>query len=140
MLRKAHRRAERADTDRYRLRQGDAYALDFAADTFDGVLNSYMFDLLPVGDFVRVLREFKRVLKPGGRLVQMNMTLPEHWSQRGWEMLYRLHPALLGGCRGVQTAPFLREAGFVNVHRQFVSQWTFPSEVVYGEKPAAPHS
>jgi hypothetical protein len=55
-------------------------------------------------------------------------------------MLYRLHPALLGGCRGVQTAPFLREAGFVNVHRQFVSQWTFPSEVVYGEKPAAPHS
>jgi hypothetical protein len=60
-----------------------------------------------------------------------------HWYQGGWEALYRLHPALLGGCRGVQTAPFLREAGFVNVRRRFISQWTFPSEVVYGEKPTA---
>lgn len=135
MLRKAHRRAERAATDCYRLRQGDAYALDAADDTFDGVLNSYMFDLLPVDDFMPVLREFKRVLKPGGRLVQMNMTPPERWYQHGWELLYRLHPALLGGCRGVRTASFLREAGFVNVRRQFVSQWTFPSEVVYGENP-----
>ena len=137
MLRKARRRAERAGTDRHRLSEGDAYALDFADSTFDGVLNSYMFDLLPANDFVPVLCEFKRVLKPGGRLVQMNMAPPERWYQHGWETLYRLHPALLGGCRGVRTAPFLREAGFVNVRRQFVSQWTFPSEVVYGEKPSA---
>jgi ubiquinone/menaquinone biosynthesis C-methylase UbiE len=137
MLRKARRRAGQAATDRYRLREGDAYALDYPDATFDGVLNSYMFDLLPVDDFVPVLREFKRVLRPGGRLVQVNMTPAMHWYQGGWEALYRLHPALLGGCRGVQTAPFLREAGFVNVRRRFISQWTFPSEVVYGEKPTA---
>lgn len=137
MLRRARRRADRAPTDRYRLRIGDAYALDVAETTFDGVLNSYMFDLLPADDFVPVLREFRRVLRPGGRLVQVNMTVPQHWSQRGWENLYRLHPSLLGGCRGVQTAPFLREAGFVNVRRRFVSERTFPSEVVYGEKPDA---
>ena len=138
MLRKARRRAERAPTDRYRLREGDAYALDAPDHAYDGVLNSYMFDLLPVDDFVPVLREFKRVLRPGGRLVQVNMASAERWYQRGWETLYRLHPALLGGCRGVRTAPFLRRAGFVNVRRRFVSQWTFPSEVVYGEKPAPP--
>ena len=137
MLRKARRRAERAATDRYRLREGDAYALDVPDDTFDGVLNSYMFDLLPVDDFVPVLHEFKRVLKPGGRLVQINMAPAEQWYQRGWEMLYRIHPALLGGCRGVRTAPSLRTAGFINVRCRFVSQWTFPSEVVYGEKPVA---
>lgn len=135
MLRRARRRAEQAPANRYRLYLGDAYALDADDDTFDGVLNSYMFDLLPAGDFVPVLREFKRVLRPGGRLVQVNMAPPERWYQRGWEGLYRLHPALLGGCRGVQTAPFLREAGFINVRRRFVSQWTFPSEVVYGKKP-----
>lgn len=137
MLRRARRRAERASTDRYRLRQGDAYALDYPDATFDGVLNSYMFDLLPVDDFGPVLREFKRVLRPGGRLVQVNMAPAERWYQRGWEGLYRLHPSLLGGCRGVQTAPFLRDAGFVRVRRRFVSEWTFPSEVVYGEKPTA---
>lgn len=138
MLRKARRRAERAPTDCYRLHQGDAYALDYPDASFDGVLNSYMFDLLPVDDFVPVLREFKRVLRPGGRLVLVNMTRPERWYHHGWEALYRLHPALLGGCRGVQTAPFLRTTGFVDVQRRFISQWTFPSEVVYGEKPAGP--
>ena len=138
MLRRARRRAERAPTNRYRLCRGDAYALDHPDATFDGVLNSYMFDLLPIDDFEPVLREFKRILRPGGRLVQVNMTPPERWYQRGWEGLYRLHPSLLGGCRGVRTAPFLREAGFIRVRRRFVSQWTFPSEVVYGEKPTDP--
>lgn len=135
MLRRAKRRARRTSTDRYDLRLGDAYALDIPDSTFDCVLNSYMFDLLPVDDFVPVLCEFKRVLRPGGRLVQMNMTTGRRWYQQGWEWIYRLYPPLLGGCRGVQVAPFFEEAGFEAVRRRFVSEWTFPSEVVYGVKP-----
>jgi len=137
MLRQTRRRAARAGTDRYCLRRGTAYALAYPEATFDGVLNSYMFGLLPVEAFAPVLQEFKRVLRPGGRLVLISMTRPERWYQNAWEALYRLHPALLGGCRGVQTAPFLRAAGFVDVQRRFISQWAFPSEVVYGRKPAA---
>jgi len=137
MLRQTRRRAARAGTDRYCFRRGTAYALAYPEATFDGVLNSYMFGLLPVEAFAPVLQEFKRVLRPGGRLVLISMTRPERWYQNAWEALYRLHPALLGGCRGVQTAPFLRAAGFVDVQRRFISQWAFPSEVVYGRKPAA---
>lgn len=136
MLRRARRRAARVPTDRYRLRLGDAYDLPFEDDTFDVVLNSYMFDLLPEPDFERVLREFYRVLRPGGRLVLVNMTDGDRPYHRLWEWIYRLHPALLGGCRGVRAAPYLPRTGFVRVRRRFVSQWTFPSEVVYGEKPA----
>lgn len=136
MLARAERRARRTG-GAYRLRPGDAYALDFADDTFDLVLNSYMFDLLPAADFVPVLREFRRVLKPGGRLVQMNMTRAARWYNHLWNGLYRLYPPLLGGCRGVETAPALAAAGYVNVRRRYVSQWTFPSEVVYGERPVA---
>ncbi len=135
MLRFAERRAARAGHANYRLQLGDAYDLPFEDDTFDLVLNSYMFDMLPEGDFVPVLREFGRVLKPGGRLVQVNMAPGEHPYNSIWEMIYRLHPPLLGGCRGVATAPFLEEAAFTKVRRRFVSQWTFPSEVVYGKKP-----
>ena len=94
-----------------------------------------MFDLLPQSDFVPVLREFKRVLKPGGRLVQINMTPGEAWYNGLWEGLYRIHPALLGGCRGVLMAPFFEEAGFIHVEREYISQRTFASEVVSGEKP-----
>ncbi len=137
MLRRAERRAQRSATDRYRLRLGDAYALDFPDATFDLVLNSYMFDLLPKADFVLVLGEYRRVLKPGGRLVMMNMTPAERWYQRLWDNLYRLHPFLLGGCRGITVTPALEAAGFVNRRRAFISQWTFPSEVIYAEKPPA---
>lgn len=135
MLRRAKRRARRAPTDRYDLRIGDAYALNVPDATFDGVLNSYLFDLLPVDDFVPVLREFRRVLRPGGRLVQINMTKSRCWYQKGWEWIYRVYPPLLGGCRGIEMASFVEEAGFDAVRRRFVSEWTFPSEVVYGVKP-----
>ena len=42
-------------------------------NSFDLLINNYMFDLLPEPDFEPVLAEFGRVLKPGGRLVLANM-------------------------------------------------------------------
>lgn len=135
MLRRAARRAARAPTENYRLRLADAYALPFPDDHFDGLFNSYMFDLLPEADFAPVLGEFRRVLKPGGRLVQVNMTPGRHRYNRLWEMIYRLHPPLLGGCRGVEMAPYFEHSGLCDVRRAYVSEWTFPSEVVTGVKP-----
>jgi ubiquinone/menaquinone biosynthesis C-methylase UbiE len=136
MLQIARRRADRAPTTRYRLRVGDAYALPYPDNAFDLVMNSYMFDLLPRSDFGPVLREFRRVLRPGGRLVMANMTLGRRWYNQFWEWIVRLAPPLLGGCRGVRVAPSLAESGYVNVRRRYVSQRTFPSEVVLGRKPA----
>ena len=137
MLHRARRRAARAPTDRYQLRLGDARALDYPDAAFDVVLNSYMFDLLPESQFVPVLREFRRVLRPGGRVVLVNETEARHWYERGWDLLYRLHPPLMGGCRGVRVGPAMHAAGFTHVRRQYISQWTFPSEVLYGEAPRA---
>lgn len=135
MLRRAKRRAERASTDRYRLQLGDAYDLDFEANTFDALFNSYMFDLLPKDDFTTVLSEFRRVLRPGGRLVLANMTTGRRWYNQLWSTIYWIHPSLLGGCRNVRIAPYLEKTGFTNVRRRYVSQWTFPSEVLYAERP-----
>jgi ubiquinone/menaquinone biosynthesis C-methylase UbiE len=67
MLARAERRAAQAGHTNYRLRVGDAYALDFAEDSFDVLINNYMFDLLPEPDFPRVLGEFRRVLRACGR-------------------------------------------------------------------------
>ncbi len=136
MLRRALRRARRAPTNRWTLRHGDAHALDFPDATFDVLINSYMFDLLPVTHFVPVLQEYKRVLKPDGRLIMINMTVGLRPVERIWEALYRLWPPLLGGCRGVLVEPFLHKAGFVNTRRRYVSQRTFPSEVLFAEKLA----
>ena len=135
MLARAERRAKRSGIANYRLRTGDAYAMDYDDNSFDVVINNYMFDLLPGSDFRRVLGEFRRVLRPGGRLLMVNMTEGERWYNDLWQMIYRVSPALLGGCRGVRVAPHLSALGFEEVQRTYVSQSTFPSEVISARLP-----
>lgn len=135
MLMRAERRAMHAGYDCFRLRVGDAYDLPFPDDSFDVVVNNYMFDLLPESDFVPVLEEFKRVLHHGGRLAMVNMTHGKHWYNGIWRCLYRINPALLGGCRSVSLSPFLRQCGFRETTIEYISQFTFPSEVVSAVTP-----
>lgn len=132
MLIRAERRAARTGLECYRLRVGDAYDLPFPDDRFDVVVNTYMFDLLPERDFVAVLQGFRRVLRPGGRLAVVNMTHGMRWYNGIWNRLYRMNPALLGGCRSVSLEPILRQCGFRVTTKEYISQCTFPSEVIFG--------
>ena len=132
MLSRAVRKAAKSGSSNYRLRVGDAYDLDFPDDSFDVLINNYMFDLLPQQDFLTVLEEFKRVLRSGGRLAMVNMTKGQRWYNGIWERIYRINPALLGGCRGVLLIPHLEACGFRQTTREYMSQLTFPSEIVCG--------
>jgi ubiquinone/menaquinone biosynthesis C-methylase UbiE len=134
MLERARRKAERSAARRWRLRVGDAYGLDFPDGTFDLLLNGYMFDLLPEADFPRVLAEFRRVLKPGGRLVVVNMAPAARWGYALWQRLYRWNPAWVGGCRGVELRRTVADTGFGIAAAERLSQWGFPSEVILAVK------
>jgi ubiquinone/menaquinone biosynthesis C-methylase UbiE len=114
----------------FRLSIGDAYDLRFENAQFDVLINNYMFDLLPEADFITVLNEFRRVLKPGGRLVLINMTKGERFYQNFYEFLYQINPRWMGGCRGVLLANTLSKAGFKNISREMTSQLGFPSEIL----------
>ncbi|MCP4359504.1 MAG: methyltransferase domain-containing protein [Chloroflexi bacterium] len=135
MLAKAHEKAESVGTTNYRLRVGDAYHLDFSDGCFDLLINNYMFDLLPEADFIQVVQEFKRVLRPDGRLVLLNMAQGEHWHNQIWDRIYRFQPSWMGGCRGVALRDYVQAAGFTQINREFYSQMTFPSEIIYAVKP-----
>ena len=132
MLVRAEKRAAKSGSSNYRLRVGDAYDLDFPDKSFDVLINNYMFDLLPQQDFQIVLAEFNRVLRPGGRLAMVNMTTGQRWYNGIWERIYRINPALLGGCRSVSLLPQIELCGFTQTRREHVSQLTFPSEIIYG--------
>ena len=132
MLRRAEARVARTRLSSYELRVGDAYDLPFADDSFDVLVNNYMFDLLPERDFPVVLEEFKRVLRPCGRLAMVNMTHGKRWYNGTWSIFYRINPGLLGGCRSVSLLPFVQASGFRDTKREYLSQFTFPSEVVFG--------
>ena len=137
MLERARRRLDRLGTAglNYRLLPGDAYGLEFADSTFDLIVSTYMFDLLPADDFVTVITEFRRVLRPGGQALIINMAPDSRFLYRMWEVAYAAFPSLLGGCRGVRLEPFVAESGLEMIERSFVSQWTFQSEILLCKKP-----
>jgi len=135
MLKRARKRAASTGNENFRLRIGDAYALDFADSSFDVLVNNYLFELLPEDDFPAVLDEFKRVLRPGGRLGLVNMASGTHWYSSIWERVYGAYPALLGGCRPISLVPFLQRSGFRDIACENISQLTFASEVILAGAP-----
>lgn len=135
MLERARRKAAKTGQSNYELSVGDAYHLAFPDETFDVLVNHYMFDILPEEDFLGVLQGFRRVLRGGGRVALVNMTIPAVWYESLWRGLYRVHPKTMGGCRGVQLAAYVERAEFEVVRLEHVTQMSFPSEVLLAVKP-----
>ncbi|MCS7055849.1 MAG: class I SAM-dependent methyltransferase [Thermoflexales bacterium] len=75
---------------------GDALALPFADATFDGCTNAFL--IRNVVDLPLCLREMRRVVKPGGRIVCMEITHPQTpiFKQAFALYFYKLVP-IIGG-------------------------------------------
>lgn len=134
MLAKAKEKAKQSNATNYNLQLGDAYDLAFENGRFDLLINNYMFDLLPKTDFPKVLAEFQRVLKPNGRLLLVNMAKGRHWYNGLWETLYKRNETSMAGCRGVSMAAPLAANGFNLIAHEYISQMTFPSEIILAQK------
>ena len=119
----------------YALKVADAYSLPYDNNTFDVVINNYMFDLLPEQDFSKVLLEIKRVLKTKGRVVVTSMTPGRTWYSHIWDWLVKKAPNILEGCRPISLAEDFKYCGFENIQEEYISQLTFPSLVIYAVKP-----
>ncbi|MGH7266543.1 MAG: class I SAM-dependent methyltransferase [Candidatus Rokuibacteriota bacterium] len=70
MLRKAEEKVQDLRMENLVLKVMDASAMDFADDEFDAALATYVISAVP--DPVAVLREMRRVTKPGGTIVILN--------------------------------------------------------------------
>ena len=134
MLARAEKRLRGVGCSSYELTVGSALSIQEEDNYIDVLLNSYMFDLLEEKVWPKVLNEFQRVLKPGGRLVLVNMTFGERPGSGIYEGLYRLSPSLVGGCRGVRLSDPLEHHGFDVKLREYCQQMFFPSEVILATK------
>lgn len=103
--------------DRVHFKQGNARELPYPDATFDAVYNGYMFDLIPLNGFAPILKEMARVLKPGGKLVLVNMSKPDA-RKTFFERIYELGWAVMP-CRPVLMSPYLEPAGFKDVERLY---------------------
>jgi phosphatidylethanolamine/phosphatidyl-N-methylethanolamine N-methyltransferase len=70
MLEKARERVVREGLKNVRLMEMDAANLTFADDAFDIVYAPYLVSVVP--DPVQVVREMRRVCRPGGRIIILN--------------------------------------------------------------------
>jgi ubiquinone/menaquinone biosynthesis C-methylase UbiE len=129
MLTKARKRLRKYHN--YHLVHGDAAALPYEDQSFDVLINSFMLDLLPREDYPALLQEFKRVLKPAGRLIITTMAHGRKWYSRIWDVIARKFPAILTGCRPVDPETAIRSAGFTVDNRAYVVQNTFPALVLH---------
>ena len=73
---------------------GDAMALPFRDATFDCIVNGFM--LRNVADLDTTFRELCRVLKPGGRLVCLDLTPPRGPLRRFFDLYIATFVPLLG--------------------------------------------
>ncbi len=73
----ARRKARRAGI-RAQLDEGMAYALPYADGSFDAVVSTLTFHHLTPDQQERALKEIRRVLRPGGRLVIADLALPHN--------------------------------------------------------------
>jgi len=106
MLNQARAKIEKQGlSNRVHFKQGNARELPYPSATFDVLYNGYMFDLIPLDGFTPILKEFQRVLKPGGKLVLVNMSKPD--SRRTfYERVYARGWAVMP-CRPVLMSPYL---------------------------------
>ena len=123
-------------SERCRFEVGLVEDLSFDAETFDVVVSSMTFHHLPLDLKERALAEAWRVLKPGGRLVTIDLDRPINWlgwiiGVTGWLLLCQ--PAIRESIRGVVPA-LIRKAGFTNMQRGHWS-WGIIS-VCTADKPA----
>lgn len=136
MLTQTEKRLQAAGLTTVELVRGSALRLPFDEESFDLLVNGYMLDLLTREDIARALAEFKRVLRPTGRLVLSNMTKGQRPRHRIWDWLYARRLNLTANCRGVLAAPVLAEQGFAEIHREYMTQMLFPTEIVTARKQA----
>ena len=109
MLAKAKSKLSIQGSQNYSLAIGSAFDINMDDDSVEILFNNYMFDLIPFDQMDAIIEEFKRVLKPGGKLVLVNMTKGGKNGANIYEFLYRISPKLMGGCRGVQQMLFPSE-------------------------------
>jgi ubiquinone/menaquinone biosynthesis C-methylase UbiE len=108
--------------------------LDAADASVDRFLSTYVLDLLSPEDIRALLGEARRILTADGRLCLVSLTYGCTLLSRTligiWTQIHRMRPSLVGGCRPIALRDFLSESHWRIVHREVVTAFGVPSEVL----------
>lgn len=113
-----------------------------ASDSVDRVVSCYVLDLLSEADIRSFFAEARRVLIPHGRVCVASLTrgvnLPSRVVSSLWMAVFRVRPAIVGGCRPIRLDSFPEPRQWRAVHRRVVTPFAVPSEVLILEAVGTP--
>jgi ubiquinone/menaquinone biosynthesis C-methylase UbiE len=120
--------------ERARLRCGDAAQLPYSDGSMDGVFMSFTLELFDTPEIPKMLRECKRVLRPGGRIVVVGMSKDAKHEPliEVFEWTHKHFPNFLD-CRPIYVQEALEKAGF-SIQKALKKHMWIRVEIVLGVK------
>lgn len=134
MLKRTRKRLEKEGlADKVKLYCGDAMSIPYEDSKFDAVFMSFTLELFDTPEIPAVLKEIKRVLKPGGRLgiVSMSKEDGESVSLRIYEWFHKNFPAL-ADCRPIYVEQSIKDAGYKIRYKEKIKLSGLPGEIIIG--------
>jgi ubiquinone/menaquinone biosynthesis C-methylase UbiE len=120
--------------DRVRIRStAGAPPLERRDASADRIVIAYVLDLMSESEIRWLLREARRVLRPGGLLCTCGLAPGQSRLARIvevlWRIVFAIRPSLVGGCRPLNVRPLLG-SGWTVQHHDHVCAYGITSEVL----------
>ena len=124
MLAKARRRVSRKQLHHVTLMEMDAASLTFADESFDIVYAPYLVNC--VSDPLTVVREMKRVCKPGGKIVILNHFRSTDWFMSRFDRVLSPLTVHIGFKSDLDLPGFLAQTGLqpVSIEKVISGLWS----------------
>lgn len=100
---------------------------------FDTIIANCFFDFCAGDEIDQFLNIFANLLQPGGRLISVHMAPAGDFPARLWSNIFRVLPALFGGCHPVTLERYLGELFEVIKIKRF-RRFGFPLEYFIARK------